>query len=133
MKDYLIELIKRVRKKRKDNLEWNKKRYWKLTASERLHYDSVRKEIESRRSGFLFLTVYVIKLFGFFFAFLLVLKLLFELDKLVFISMLPSILNMIIITFKITLIVDIFILIIEGIINIPCQIKKLDKNYGFKN
>ena len=60
-----IESVRRGIKRKKDNLEWNKKRYWNFTASERLHYDFAAKEIEEdNNSSVLSLTFGIAKLFG---------------------------------------------------------------------
>ncbi len=129
----IIKTIKESRKRRKEIFEQNKKKYWKLPASERLHYDSVRNKINKDYSAHpLYLTLFFIKIFFYFFVFLIVIKLLFELDKEIFIRVLSILLPMFPLIFKVSISVDFFMFFIFELITKPNKIKKLNKIYGFK-
>ena len=133
MTDYIIELIKKSRNRKKRIYQENKKKYWKLTASERLHYDSVRKGIDKDNNiPILPLTFGLVKIFFWVFVFFLVMKILLELDTEIFIRIILILTPVFPLIFKVSITIDLLSFFIYQFINKPRQIKKLDKNYGFK-
>lgn len=129
----IIELIKKSRKRRKDIWKENKRKYWKLTASERLHYDSIRVKISEDNRVVLFgITFGVLKLFFYIFVFLGVIKFLFELDLVTMVKILTPIIGIIPMIFKLVIFLDIFLLFITRMLIEPTEIRRLNKNYGFK-
>ena len=71
----LVSINKRMEIK-KNHIKKNKIKYWKLSASERLHYDSTRERIDKYYTTPLFgLTIEFIKIFFYSTIFLMVIKL----------------------------------------------------------
>lgn len=127
----LLKKINKRTEKKKKLFESRKKKYWKLSASERLHYDSRREKIENDYDIFV-LSLTIAKMIGILFIGFLLFKLLFELDRSIFINITLSLFPVIILIFKVSIVLDIFTLIVEHGIYKRHRIKRLEKNYGFK-
>lgn len=131
-KPSLVFLNKKVKKK-KEIAKQNKKRYWKLSASERLHYDSVIERINTFSLFQIFSTtlVFIFSL-SFMLLFVAIIKFLVVLEtfQVLFIVffLLKGYYFLIVMGFAI----DIFFLLKYIFFSRPRAIKKLNKNYGFK-
>ena len=128
----LLKSINKKTKRKKESRQENKKKYWKLTASERLHYDSVMERINESSSNFFDLTFLYAKVFFYLFAFLFILRYLLDVDRAVFLPVVLFVISIIPKVFIIIIIVDVILLFVSRCLNEPRDIKKLNKNYGFK-
>ena len=128
----LVFLNKKVKKK-KEIAKRNEKKYWKLPASERLHYDSVRNKIDKDHNiEFLGITFSILKIFGFLVVFLAAFKILTELDSIIFIKLIVVLIPAFMLVFKVTIVVDLVIFFINYLHSKPKIIKYLNERYGFK-
>lgn len=127
----LKRMNSRIKEKQK-NIDYNKKRYWKLSALERLHYDSRAEKINKNNAMFpfhfsllgMFLYFSVLVIFTLF-------KVLFNVDPSLLVNSFLLILGTAPFFFKVAIIVDIFFIFLTVWVNRKAM-KKLNKNYGFK-
>ena len=132
-------LLKRMNariKTKEKNIEENKKRYWKLSASERLHYDSRVKKISKLDLIEPFMVTFMIaKIYFYILVIFTLFKVLFNVDPvhlvegfLTIIGTLPTLIG-----FSIPL--DLFLIVLHlgfYLWNKDKDMKSLNKNYGFK-
>ncbi len=128
----LLKTMNTKIKTKEKNLEWNKKRYWKLLASERLHYDSRAEKIKENTSTHLFYITLLIA-FGYFLVLVIftLFKVLFQVDPTLLVNAFLNILGTAPLAFKISVFADILILVL-GIRSKRKYMKLLNENYGFK-
>ena len=130
-------ILKRINERiklKKDNFEKSSKRYWKLSASERLHYDSRRDRIDKEYEFIpLSMTLEFIRIFFYSTIFLLVLKLLFDLDRSVFFPILVVFINIIPMIFMVAITIDIFYPLLSHVFVVPKKIKKLNKQFKIQD
>ena len=128
-------LLKRINKRiktKEKNLKENRKRYWKLSASERLHYDYRIERIHKRNSmAPFFLTFFGILLYFSVLVIFTLFKILFNVDPTQLVIAFLSILGTAPTFFKASIIVDIFLIVLQ-IWGSRKGIEHLNKNYGFK-
>ncbi len=127
----LGKINKKIKKKERISKK-NNERYWKkLNASERLHYDSCRDRITKLYPFLEFKLTWM--LFGivfFSFAFLMIIKLLLNVNSSIFLNLFVSMVTLFILAFKIFISLDFFINFMNFRLH-KRAIKNLNKRYGF--
>lgn len=130
----IMKVINKAREKKDKKKEAFRKRYWKLPAEERLHYDSIRVRIEEDNHVVLLgITLHLIKIFFYIFFAFAVLKFIFELDLLAMVKILTPIINIIPIVLKVSIFLDIFLILISRVFFEPREIKNLNVRFGLLN
>lgn len=127
-----VELLTKKREKQKQDAEKNKKRYWKLFASDKLHYDSRVEKIISDNSCFFNLTQLYAKVFFYLFAFLFFLRYLLDVDRGVFVKPVLSLVSILPKIFMFIIAMDIIFLLVTRLYTKPRAIREINKRYGFK-
>ena len=128
-------LLKRMNAKiktKEKNIEENKKRYWKLSASERLHYDSRIKKIQKDNSilpGEI--TIKIAKVYFYFLVVFVLFKVLFQVDPVHMINPFLSVIGTAPMIFGVSIFLDIFFIIVEIRSRHKSRIY-LNEKYGFK-
>lgn len=127
----LKRLNARIKEKRK-NIEQSKKRYWKLSASERLHYDYRSEKIEKDNSPDVFYMTFIFaKMYFLILVIFALFKVLFQVDPVHLVNAFLAILGTAPRVFMASVILDVLILF-YSIDRKNKQMKSLNANYGFK-
>ena len=130
---FIIKKLKEERKRRRKISEENRNKYWKLTASERLHYDSIRDKLNKNQGGVpMSYTSLAFQIIFYIFVFFFMFKFLLELDRDIFILLIPSVFRVVPLIVGIGLTIDLLIFFIYELSIKPDKFKKLNKRYGFK-
>ena len=128
-------LLKRMNariKTKEKNLKENKKRYWKLSAPERLHYDFRSKDIKENNSiPFFFISTLVVKVYFYFLIVFTLYKVLFQIDPTLFVKVFLNIIGLAPLLFKVSISGDILITILQ-VFNKKKEMKALNERYGFR-
>jgi len=133
MMEEIMKVINKTRTKDQKKKEEFRKKYWKLPATERLHYDSVRARLHEEHGGELFSITYtVVKLFLGLFIFLAAIKYLLEIERLTIIKIIAPIFDVIPLVFKVVIVLDIFFFIMIHLIVKNREIKKLNVRFGLR-
>ena len=128
---FLKAINARTREKEK-NIEKNKKRYWKLSASERLHYDSRVEKVKSDNSTPLLTFTFVLaKLYFYSLVIFTLFKVLFQVDPTRLVDAFLLIIGTAPLLFKIAFILDIIFIFLEKHYKRK-GIESLNRRYGFK-
>lgn len=124
-------LNKRIKTKER-NLKENKKRYWKLTASERLHYDSRIEKIQDDNSTpLLTFTLLLAKTYFYVLVIFTLFKVLFQVDPTNLVNAFLTIIGMAPFLFKVSILLDIIFFFL-GERNKRKGREYLNEKYGFK-
>ena len=124
-------LNKRIKTKER-NIKENKKRYWKLTASERLHYDSRIEKIQDDNSTpLLTFTLLLAKTYFYVLVIFTLFKVLFQVDPTNLVNAFLTIIGMAPFLFKVSILLDIIFFFL-GERNKRKGREYLNEKYGFK-
>ena len=125
----ILEILRKEKEKSKKRYENSLKKYWNMKASDKIHYEYCRKEINKRYTyGFFPVTRIFINAFIGFLVILALLKFLLDLEVTTFITLLRSVSNFIPNLLVFTILIDILIPI-PLVISKRNSMKKLNKRY----
>ena len=128
---FLRRINSRIKEKEK-NIDYNKKKYWKLTASERLHYDSRVEKIQKINSIIPFQITGIIATVYFYVLVIFTLfKVLFQVNPVHMVNGFLTIIGTAPLLLGIALFFDLFFIFV-GLVNKKKQMKYLNEKYGFK-
>lgn len=132
-------LLKRLNarlKEKEKNIKTNKKRYWKLSASEKLHYDSRVEKISKMDFIEPFMVTFAIaKIYLLVLVIFTLFKVLFNVDPVHLVKAFLTILGTLPILIRFSILLDIFLIVFHiGIYlwNKDKGMKYLNEKYGFK-
>ena len=127
-----LKIINARRKTKEKNIKENKKRYWKLSASERLHYDyRITKLEEDNSAHFLTFTFLIAKLYFYVLVVFTLFKVLFQVDPTNLVNAFLAIIGTAPFLFKVSILLDIIFFFL-GERNKRKGREYLNEKYGFK-
>lgn len=127
----LKRMNSRIKEKQK-NIDYNKKRYWKLSASERLHYDSRAEKIyKDNLPDVFYMTFIFAKMYLLILVIFTSFKVLFQVDPVHLVNAFLAILGTAPKVIGISVVLDI-LFVFYGVVRKNKQMKFLNKKYGFK-
>ncbi len=128
----LLKALNVRNKVKEKNIKENKKRYWKLSASERLHYDFKREKIDEDNSIKPFsTTIQIIWIYFYSLIVFTLFKILFQVDPTLLVKAFLTIIGTAPLLFKVSILVD-FLIFVSQLLNKSKRREDLNKRYGFK-